>query len=232
MLMRGSRQCNLNSVDIYCQGALIQRPPLLHRLTQHQRAAGSEERHPPFTVLLADLPPDCFCDCKHTHTHPNPQPIGHRPKKCLVECHLYRLCPLGTETPPDCIAEDAPLSSFSVTTGMIPYLRSSPFTEKHRPSSLSVISISGQTMTVIWFKAPPPCLEGKSRRNSHCEDLLKSAVRHPRSTECISLFFHQEAFSSIFPSHFAADLLYTLSYAQIGKHANATWTCLFGSHAF
>lgn len=64
--MRESRQCNLNSVDIYCQGVLIQRPPLLHGLTQHQRAAGSEERHPPFTVLLADLAPDCFCDWKHT----------------------------------------------------------------------------------------------------------------------------------------------------------------------
>lgn len=74
--MRESRQCNLNSVDIYCQGVLIQRPPLLHGLTQHQWATGSEERHPPFTVLLADLPPDCFCDWKRT----TPQPIGHRPK--------------------------------------------------------------------------------------------------------------------------------------------------------
>lgn len=56
MLMRESRQCNLNSVDIYCQGRLIHRHPPLHGLTQHQRAAGCGERHAPFTVLLADFP--------------------------------------------------------------------------------------------------------------------------------------------------------------------------------
>lgn len=84
--MRESRECNLNSVDIYCQGVLIQRPPLLHGLTQHQRAAGSEERHLPFTVLLADLPPDCFCDWKHT----TPKPIGHRPKMPSIQVVSFR----------------------------------------------------------------------------------------------------------------------------------------------
>lgn len=54
--MRESRPSNLNSVDIYCQGILIHRRRLLHGLTQHQRAAGSGERHAPLTVLLADSP--------------------------------------------------------------------------------------------------------------------------------------------------------------------------------
>lgn len=70
MLMRESRQCNLNSVDIYCQVVLIHRHPLLHGLTQHQQAAGSGERHAPFTVLLADFPSDCCCDQRHTTPNP------------------------------------------------------------------------------------------------------------------------------------------------------------------
>lgn len=150
MLMRESRQCNLNSVDIYCQGVLIHRHPLLHGLTQHQQAAGSGERHAPFTVLLADFPSDCCCDLRHT----TPQPIGHNRKTqgySLVECHIYRLCPLSTETPSDCISEDVPLSSSNVTTEKIPYFFSAPLRGKYQPSFLSVRSISGQTMTVIWL---------------------------------------------------------------------------------
>lgn len=149
--MRGSRQCNLNSVDIYCQGALIQRPPLLHRLTQHQRAAGSEERHPPFTVLLADLPPDCFCDCKRTHTHA-PQPPTHRSQAQKMPGGMssiqvmsfghrdtFRLhCRGCASFVIRCHNRDDPVFTWRSIYG-----------KKHRPSLLSVISISGQTMTVI-----------------------------------------------------------------------------------
>ncbi len=127
--MRESRQCNLNSVDIYCQGVLIHRHPLLHGLTQHQRAAGSGERHAPFTVLLADFPSDYCCDRRHT----TPQPIGHKHKTqgySLVECHIYRLRPLSTETPSDCILGDVPPSSSSVTTGKIPFFFCAPLREK------------------------------------------------------------------------------------------------------
>lgn len=127
MLIRGSSQCNLNSVDIYCQGVLIHRHPLLHGLTQHQRAAGSGERHAAFTVLLADSPRDCWRDRRHT----TPQPIGHNSQMqwySPVECHIYRLCPLSTETPSDCISEDVPLPSSHVTTGKTPCVCSVPLT--------------------------------------------------------------------------------------------------------
>ena len=129
--MRESRQCNLNSVDIYCQRVLIHRHPLLHGLTQHQRAAGSGERHAPFTVLLADFPSDCCCDRRHTAS-PHP-PIGHSRKTqgySPVECHIYRLCPLSAETPSDCISGDVPPSSSSVTTEKIPDFLSAPLKRK------------------------------------------------------------------------------------------------------
>lgn len=80
--MRESRPGNLNSVDIYCQGVLIHRHRLLHRLTQHQRAAGSGERHAPLTVLLADSPLRLLLRWKVYPPRPppslphSPQPIG------------------------------------------------------------------------------------------------------------------------------------------------------------
>lgn len=143
MLMRESRQCNLNSVDIYCQGVLIHRHPLLHGLTQHQRAVGSGERHAPFTVLLADSPLRLLL---WSEAH-NPQPIGHNVKTqrySLVECHIYRLCPPSTETPSDCISAVIipcqPRTTFHISS----------IRERNISQVCFVVrSISGQTATII-----------------------------------------------------------------------------------
>lgn len=146
MLMRESRQCNLNSVDIYCQGVLIHRPLCCSGLLSTSRPQAPSKTCSRYCTLSRS-PSDGCCDRRHT----TPHPIGHRHKTQgyrLVECHLSRLCPLSTETPSERVSGDVPASSASVTTRRIA-APSLLHLEQNQACLLSVSSISGQTLTII-----------------------------------------------------------------------------------
>lgn len=106
-----------------------------------------------------------------------PNPIGHGGKThgySLVECHIYRLCPLSSETPSHCISADVPLfSSHGVTKERIPmfspvlHFSSGRGGGNINPGLHSVRSISGQTTTIIRLSITGHFQRGNSGTKTH-----------------------------------------------------------------
>lgn len=85
-LMKARSHCNLNSDDIYCQEVLAPKH-LMHRLSQHQWAPGSEERH--YALQQSSEDHISVYSGSPPSTTPNsPSAAGIATTDSLVECHV------------------------------------------------------------------------------------------------------------------------------------------------
>lgn len=120
--MRGSRLCNLNSDDIYCQAVLVHWHPPLPGHESYSAPAGRRGQRKtlsPFPFLCLFLYCNCPKDPRQSLSK-NPSlfalPLQHLigPELescvvyCLVECHIYGSCTVIRQTPSNCILEDVP----------------------------------------------------------------------------------------------------------------------------
>lgn len=124
--MRGSRPCNLNSDDIYCQAVLVHWHPPLPGHESYSAPAGRGGRRKTLSLSFSRSPflsPFLYCNCPKDPRQslaknpslfalPLPHLIGPELESCavycLVECHIYGSCTVIGQTPSNCILEDVP----------------------------------------------------------------------------------------------------------------------------